>query len=770
VNIPMLLFCLKSRTSTPLHSVRQKMISAGIFFLVFCFIPLIQTHAVDIKGKDLLDFFGATCPSQGEWTRKVLNDSEALIKILQNVDKDPDCRTISGALAQIGLLQNTVMNFENYQGAQKQLQTLRLQEQELSLQLSTATSDSERSQIQAYLREIQLQKIALTATNESLASSLKQIDKSYAQLIAISNAALQTAARSPLCFEKNPSLLTTLVSVTTAVGSALTVTNPALSLGLSATSTLFGQTLESLRNWRNQIRISRIATDNQTQFGLLCAMESLSNRWCELNETESMLELKFRTSVEAQLDSDFGAVIRLYDEDVPILLDWLAKIRTGGRASSTADAFTRSGVNTRLQDVLDARNQGDGLYSQNRPLYLKATTSTERWLILKRIVISFIRFTGGVSSIGGDSNQKALYQIYDSSYAPYYLLGLSRSADIPRENGVLKDFSRVDLSELEKLPGFKLDLEVFRKQLESWVQDAEKMVNSEILNIQQPDPLEVLTRAYEKGNGQRKKAPIETIESLILFLRSNYPQVHRNNHRPFKKLYEDLISRLEQIVVLLDEVIKEKPDSDETSAPLKPQEIVDKIAEIAELKYGTVVFSARLEMITRLSIDEYLKKNPSSDQNVVIQFLYANSFLEVLNLVSGKTSDEYLMEDVKQAKIGAYSNLNNFSVLFKEHFEKLAQRLDQITRDPKIDKKVKQDHERQLARLCLHVGSLPLEKANFPFEQCRGKKLLPFMPGGPESAVIDEDYFEKPFEERVCQYRNFIRRSSVYRQWRIRKD
>ncbi len=39
-------------------------------------------------GQDLLNFFSSTCPSQGEWTRRVSEDAQGLIRVLENIKND----------------------------------------------------------------------------------------------------------------------------------------------------------------------------------------------------------------------------------------------------------------------------------------------------------------------------------------------------------------------------------------------------------------------------------------------------------------------------------------------------------------------------------------------------------------------------------------------------------------------------------------------------------------------------------------------------------
>ena len=40
--------------------------------------------------------------------------------------------------------------------------------------------------------------------------------------------------------------------------------------------------------------------------------------------------------------------------------------------------------------------------------------------------------------------------------------------------------------------------------------------------------------------------------------------------------------------------------------------------------------------------------------------------------------------------------------------------------------------------------------------------------GGPETVVINEKFLAKDFSERNCLYRDYIRKSKIYREWGIK--
>ena len=68
--------------------------------------------AEETPGQNLLSYFSANCRTQGEWTRAALADSTALIEALKSIASDADCKSVGGAVAQLGLLNQQLSNLK----------------------------------------------------------------------------------------------------------------------------------------------------------------------------------------------------------------------------------------------------------------------------------------------------------------------------------------------------------------------------------------------------------------------------------------------------------------------------------------------------------------------------------------------------------------------------------------------------------------------------------------------------------------------------------
>ena len=150
-----------------------------------------------------------------------------------------------------------------------------------------------------------------------------------------------------------------------------------------------------------------------------------------------------------------------------------------------------------------------------------------------------------------------------------------------------------------------------------------------------------------------------------------------------------------------------------------------------------------------------------------MQFFAAENYLEVLRKVMGHASDETMMEDIRGASRGALSNMKNFSSIFALQINRILESNDKALKtlaDPVRLRTVKENHN----RFCLLLTSMPELNRSIKFSLCEGAQMKSYIRGGPESRLVDRAYLESDFTTRQCEYRNFLRKSKIYREWRIK--
>jgi len=156
--------------------------------------------AEGLPAEQLFNYFSANCRTQGEFTRAAAADSIALMKLLQAIAQDDDCKSISGAISQLDLLNQQIARVQNSNTTQVQLSSINAQEQELLLQLSGTGDADVQSSINSVLRDLQVQRAGIlgsqNATNDLLQPDQVAVMTS---LISISNAAFNQVSKNQKC-------------------------------------------------------------------------------------------------------------------------------------------------------------------------------------------------------------------------------------------------------------------------------------------------------------------------------------------------------------------------------------------------------------------------------------------------------------------------------------------------------------------------------------------------------------------------------------------
>ena len=725
-------------------------ILASIFFLLLL---SKSSYASNFVGKDLLEYFGANCPSQGDWTKLAVNDAESLIRILDNLAKDEDCRTAAGSIANLKSLSNKIQNIQANNQLKVEIEKWKTKEFELNSQLSQTSDPVVISEIQAAIRESQIQKASLmveqNAQNEYYGSDVKDL---YSQIVISSNQTFQALANNNKCLDKNPRLVSSLTSLFSSIGGAITSIDPAFGIGLSAGSEFLGNTVENLRSSKINKQMRKIANTSLLSNGFKCALEALNNRWCDLQDAKDLMQFKFENSYQSKKYNSLEQAIRIYDRDYSSFLDWLSKIRSGAPASTEADASRHSLIYIKQQILQSARASGYGVSTPLRKVYLSSTSNTDRYNVIKEAITKLV---GVCSDFTNNNSINPLFNIYNSQYAPYYLLGFDR---IPRNGDFNIDFCSFD--PFTDLPegSYQPDFELMVKQYEQWLLRAEKLVNIEFSNNLQPDPIIVLSSAYERSSNIWKLSAKESLSNIIHFIESNKPQDFENS--AFKMIYVDTISKLKQIQTKLQESLSSVSKTD-------PNEAIESIYNIANLQHGTLVFGSRIEMIIRVSIDEYFKKIKPEEMNIAAQFLNADTYLSSLRKITGKDSDELVYLDITNAQTSSLNNMINFVDVFAENLNDILKANAKTISSTK-DKSIRRISEQEQARICNLLSSLPTYHKKIEMKYCYGTKLKSFISGGPETSEINSNYLSQDFDKRNCSYRDYIRKSKIFREWGIK--
>lgn len=714
-----------------------------------------SSWAQDQAAENLLAYFSGSCKTNAHWTQSAIADSNAIIRTLTAMADDPDCAGASGAISQLNSLSSQLATLEKINDTKNAVSSYNAEEQELLIQLTKTTDPTAISEINASLRFLQVERAKLLSSDKA-AEKLSGEDKAtvMGQIAQSANTSFQQITSNQKCLDKNPNLLHSATSIMAGVGTAVTLINPAIGLTMTAGATFAKVTMDGIRSTRYARTIRRISDSTVTFEAYSCALESMSERWCQMTDAESFLGFKAKHRRRSIKDPGLAEAIALNDREIPALLDWLNKVRNGVAPRTTADAERRNIILTRELIVRSRTDYGQSLIEQNRKTYdsLEGKPDDQQWLYLRSIIMSLAPQMSMVSS--GVKNP--LNDIYAQMYSPFYLIGLKEDDPRIRSMDGIQDFGSWN-----KPPELIVTLDSVKVKYLEWTDRAASLVNRELTEVQQPDPLQTLSSANIESEPWMV-TPLDSFLKVAEFLEKNPPGEKQGD---FTKIYQDTLIKLKDIHDTIVYAIATGDMSPQGSSELSP---IENIYDIAQLKYGIVVLQARLEMIVRLSLLEYIKNSPEEDQILLAQLLASDRFFDSLSTMNGTSSYATLTEDIKRGKAYTMINLANFMDIFGPNINRSLQRLylDEKKSGPTVGRAYR---DLRTSMCFLILGAENAQKwINTSY--CEGLKLESMEPGGPESITITKSTYDQDLSHRACTFREYFRQSDIYQKWGIKQS
>lgn len=673
----------------------------------------------------------------------------ALVETLKSLSSDPACKTVGGAVSQLGMLNNELTNMQNLNTIQTQIAELDAKEQELMAHLTQTTNAETITAINGELRTLQVNRAGLLSQEDShrnLAGTGKA--RAMANVIKIANSAMTQLIANQSCLTKNPSLLSGAATVMSAVGATAMVVNPALGIGLTAGGELLGQTIEGIRQYR-EARSIRDITDNTIALeAYKCALESMSDKFCQIQDAKSLLAFKASQRVETR-NTGLSEAMRLNDREIPVFIEWLGHVASGVEPTTGAEAERLNRIFNRENSVRSFNSAGNAYISERVILYQSATSTEERWTIIKSIVNAL---ASGMLMPGAMSEYSStpFFELVNRGYAPFFLLGI-RDDDPTIRN----DEGYLTLDTWQKPQDFNPDPELVRGWLSDWVKRAENRVNQERSQVLQPDTERTLAMAFDQSGNRYKISPMKALTTILQFLEDNQPE---EDDRAYRKIYTSTVATLTRI-----------KDITETSYFTKQRfggSPVQEIYEIAQLKYGTVVLNLRLEMIVRLALLKLLEESPEEDQVLVAQLLAAERMSETIKTMTGLESLTQINASLNRGQGYQRRNLNSFLDIFGKNISKTLERLYKAERNSRGSTALSWRRDR--AELCFLLLSVEDVNEYVKTNYCVGLQLETVLPNGPVTAPLTTSDYRLDLEKRACTYREFFRKSKIFENWGIR--
>jgi hypothetical protein len=721
------------------------------FFILLIFLFTQKSFAV-LNGEELLSYFQANCQGQGQFTKKSLSDARGLVSVLENLRDDPDCHGVFSQAGRISNIESYLNEINNVSENALELEKLKAQANELIILLGSNEDPIFEEVIKETLYENQTSQVLIEGilTVEDKYGP-KNLSKSLTEILSLANSLGMAVGTSVACLEKYPSIIPAATTLLSSMGSMATNFGPVWGLGLSAGADLFNALITTSRNARFNRIIKKLSDQSLNLEGFRCAMESLTNRWCELEDAKELLEMKV-ASREVKRSQD-KIPLELIDRYMPAFFNWLSKIRAGVAPATNADSDRQERVIIREAMVRAARSQGAGIISEYTSLYDSTPSDKEKYFTLKQVIAKLVGLGCSDESETTSSFSNPLLNIYNKKLAPYYLMGLS---EVPRDSGFQLYFCNFDpFTQWPEEDNYSPSLTLVKDRYFSWVDQAEEMVTREMNQVLLPDPLILLMAAFDQSANKWKISAKDAIDKILLFLINDENKILKSPPR-MATLYHEMKSDLIKIRNILNSDM-------ETLTKENAKDALNRIYQIAKLNYGTVIFQSRLDFITRQAIFRYINESGGEDY-FSAQLLAMDNFVDQLKTISGTDNLTTIMGDILRARPIALHNMIVFSEVFAKPLGIIIKDIYQDI-NKSSDLLIKETLNGHLADLCLLVSSLPSWPKKIKKEYCIGTQVKSVFLTGPSAKKITKKLLSSDFNNRQCGFRDHQRKSKIFQDW-----
>jgi hypothetical protein len=304
---------------------------------------------------ELLSAFQGTCGSQGAATAAASAQTNLLVTLIETLKSTDACKPYVSSLSQIQTAATQIQALQSspayasYQTDQNEIQVLTL-----ALQNTSATS-SEYVQIQNTIQTVQNQMYTDQATynyaKQSVQNSLLVSNSasmlSFGQQMIGANSST-SATTLDQCLAQSPIAALELGSNLLAYGG--TFLPAVFGAGVSGIAQLFNLGAEMFRDGQYDAAITEAEAD-QMPDALNCALESMTDSYCTVSDSYSLVELARENRAPDYTALPLWKGIDLLGRQLPALLNWLQQIENGVPPQQISQATTQIGAINELLNV-----------------------------------------------------------------------------------------------------------------------------------------------------------------------------------------------------------------------------------------------------------------------------------------------------------------------------------------------------------------------------------------------------------------------------------
>ena len=706
----------------------------------------------------LLETFSNGCSLTKGVSADAISVVQGLASSVRSAENDPRCKSLSGLVTSLDSTtlqaQSLIpqVNDSYVNEIEIQLSSLQRKKEEITTLLTQTTDPTEISELRSELYRVRIEIAGTMSEAKDTAVNDQQIRKAQALrlLLGSTQQAVNQIIANEACWVGQPSLLQQVAGVGSTLGASAALTTVSseravlLSAGLGILSTVvdFFERLSKAKKL-SQFDLALSST------AITCAMEKMNDVYCSAQDTLNAVKQVGANYYDSKKDPVWQGV-GILEKEIPVLLAWLQKVKSGGSAGTIEDAEKQANIELREVNLINSQRIFEGYY---RDAKLRYDIDRRFEIIINLSLGSFYRLCASNGPNGGPNMENPLCS-GDYQFIPYQLIGLSKTQQLAVQNKYQNiSFSSITVDTLvaagiTEAPSITLDTvrvqfqKLFDRKREEF--DIEKR-----LTLGQDLTL-IFDEAMKKNYAIANPVTAESsLENLMLFLK---PREGRESEDMQLDLREQVIRSVETILEQIRLVSKKQVTN---------QQAKDVIFTAADLKFGTSFLGDRLERLVRTDLERLVRDPDQVDDVTRLPLLAANDVISELRKYYQASSLQEMQESSTNAQLIMVRTIDPFIRLFANAMVRVFNDFDNIQR--RVGGEGSAQAMALKTKLCFYfLGATRTQK--FFLDECEGLTAKSVL--GVQTVPFSKTLFSGPLENRACLYRNFIMKNRIYEKRR----
>ncbi len=710
----------------------------------------------------LLETFSNGCSLTKGVSADAISVVRGLASAVRSAENDPRCKSLSGLVTSLDSTtlqaQSLIpqVNDSYVNEIEIQLSSLQRKKEEITTLLTQTTDPTEISELRSELYRVRIEIAGTMSEAKDTSVNDQQIRKAQALrlLLGSTQQAVNQIIANESCWVGQPSLLQQVAGVGSTLGASAALTTVSserailLSAGLGILSTVvdFFERLSKAKKLA-QFDLALGST------AITCAMEKMNDVYCSAQDTLNAVKQVGANYYDTKKDPVWQG-IGLLEKEIPVLLAWLQKVKSGGGAGTIEDAEKQANIELREVNLINSQRIFEGFYRDSKLRYDQTVDIESRFDIIKNLsLVSFYRLCASNGPSGGPNMENPLCS-GDYQSIPYQLIGLSKNQQLALQSKYQNiSFSSITLDTLvgAGIPGGDLiTLDTVRFQFQKLFDRKREEFDIEKRLTLGQDLTLIFDEAMKKNYAIANPVTAESsLENLMTFLK---PREDRKQEDLQLDLREQVMRSVEIILDQIRLVSKRQTTN---------QQAKEVIFVAADLKFGTSFLGDRLERLVRTDLERLVRDPAQVDDVTRLPLLAANDVITELRKYYQASSLQEMQESSTNAQLIMVRTIDPFTRLFANAMVRVFNDFDSIQR--RVGGEGAAQALALKTKLCFYfLGTTRTQK--FFLDECEGLAAKSVL--GIQTVPFSKTMFSAPLESRACLYRNFIMKNRIYEKRR----